>query len=69
MTLDLQTDLLPPDAPPGSLERMVRASGPCLSCGAPAVLSNEDGAYCKDCMQIHLVEKMFVNLTKMQRPQ
>lgn len=53
---------------PGSLERMVRATGPCLSCGAPAVLMNEDGQYCKDCMQIHLVEKMFVNMTALQRP-
>ena len=41
---------------------------PCVSCGAPAVLRNEDGEYCKDCMQIHLVEKMFVNLTAMQKP-
>ena len=39
---------------------------PCVSCGAPAVLKNEDGEYCKDCMQIHLVEKMFVNLTKLR---
>ena len=39
---------------------------PCVSCGARAVLKNEDGEYCKDCMQIHLVEKMFVNLTKLQ---
>jgi hypothetical protein len=37
-----------------------------MSCGAPAVLVNEDGEYCKSCMQIHLVEKMFVNLTAMQ---
>ena len=32
------------------------------------MVSNEDGEYCKACMQIHLVEKMFVNLTAMQRP-
>lgn len=42
---------------------------PCVSCGAPAVLKNEDGEYCKDCMQIHLIEKIFVNLTKPQRSQ
>lgn len=40
----------------------------CLLCGALAVLSNYDGEYCRDCMQIHLVEKMFANLTEMQRP-
>ena len=40
----------------------------CLSCGSRAVMCNEDGQYCKPCMQIHLVEKMFVNLTEMQRP-
>ena len=38
----------------------------CLSCGKPAVLSNEDGRYCKDCMQIHLLEKMFVQVAKIQ---
>ena len=44
---------------------LVRASGPCLSCGAPAVLMNYDGQYCKSCMQIHLLEKMFVQVTKL----
>jgi len=44
------------------------AGRPCVSCGAVAVVSNEDGEYCKACMQLHLVEKMFVNLTAMQRP-
>ena len=38
----------------------------CIYCGAKAVLSNEDGQYCKDCMQLHLLEKMFVSLTKLQ---
>ena len=38
----------------------------CVSCGAAAVLSNYDGDYCKDCMQLHLLEKMFVNLTAIQ---
>lgn len=37
----------------------------CLSCGKPARLSNEDGFYCKDCMEIHLLEKMFVQVTKL----
>ena len=50
---------LPPA--PGSAVR------PCVSCGAPAVLRNEDGEYCKDCMQIHLLEKMFVQVTKLSR--
>ncbi len=55
------------DAPPDSLHSVVGASGPkCVSCGAPAVLKNYDGEYCKYCMQIHLVEKMFVNLTAIQ---
>jgi len=39
----------------------------CISCGAPAVLENEDGKYCKDCMQVHILEKMFVQLTKLMR--
>ena len=38
----------------------------CLSCGKPAVLSNEDGRFCKDCMQIHLLEKLFVQVAKIQ---
>lgn len=41
---------------------------PCVTCGAPAVLAHEGSVYCKSCMQIHLVEKMFVNLTAMQGP-
>jgi hypothetical protein len=44
------------------------AGRPCVSCGARAILSNYDGEYCKDCMQLHILEKMFVNLTAMQRP-
>ena len=39
---------------------------PCVSCGARATLSNYDGDYCKDCMQLHILEKMFVNLTALQ---
>lgn len=38
----------------------------CISCGERATLSSEDGVYCKDCMQAHLLEKMFVQLTKLQ---
>ena len=38
----------------------------CVTCGAPAILSHEGNVYCKGCMQIHLVEKMFVNLTALQ---
>ena len=41
---------------------------PCVSCGAVAVASTEDGEYCKDCLQLHIVEKMFLNLTKLQCP-
>lgn len=38
----------------------------CLSCDrVPAALCNEDGAYCVDCMKFHLLEKMFVQLTKL----
>lgn len=39
---------------------------PCISCGERAVFSCEDGIYCKDCMEIHLLEKMCVQLTKVQ---
>ena len=38
----------------------------CVSCGdRAAVLSCEDGAFCKDCMEFHLLEKMFVQLTRL----
>lgn len=37
---------------------------PCVSCGALAVLKNEDGEYCKTCMEIHLLEKLFVQLNQ-----
>jgi hypothetical protein len=64
---------LPEDArgTPGRLPRTDRADaatsgGLCLTCGAKASLKNEDGIYCVDCMKIHLVEKMFVSLTKLQ---
>lgn len=55
-----------PDAMAGFSARTGSDVRPCVSCGARAVLKNEDGEYCKDCMQIHLVEKMFVNLTALQ---
>ncbi len=42
---------------------------PCISCGAPAQFDHEDGQYCKTCMQLHLIEKAFVQLTKIQRTQ
>lgn len=38
----------------------------CLSCGAKASLSNEDGAYCVGCMKLHILEKMFVQLAKLE---
>jgi hypothetical protein len=37
----------------------------CVSCGRPARLRNEDGEYCVDCMKLHLVEKMFVQLNSL----
>jgi len=52
----------------GSLHVMVGASGQCVSCGKPAVLKNYDGEYCRDCMQLHILEKMFMNLTQLQKP-
>ena len=40
----------------------------CISCGdRKAVLSNQDGVYCSDCMKIHIVEKMFVQLNALAR--
>jgi len=41
---------------------------PCVTCGKPAVAENYDGQYCKDCLQLHILEKMFVNLTALQNP-
>lgn len=39
----------------------------CISCNErPATFSNEDGYYCKDCMQIHILEKLFFNIIKMK---
>ena len=38
----------------------------CISCGKKAVLKNYDGQYCRDCMQFHLLEKMFVSLSSLQ---
>jgi hypothetical protein len=37
----------------------------CVSCGDKAVLSSVDGEYCRECMQIHILEQMFYNLIKM----
>jgi DnaJ-class molecular chaperone len=41
----------------------------CISCGEPAQLKHEDGLYCTTCMKLHLLEKQFVQLTKLQRKQ
>ena len=41
---------------------------PCLSCGKPAKVSHGGNCFCRECIKIHLVEKMFVNLTKLQKP-
>lgn len=66
--LTMQTDIQTTRAPADSLHSVVGASGQCVSCGAPAVLKNYHGEYCRDCMQLHILEKMFVNLTAMQKP-
>ena len=40
----------------------------CISCGKPGRLSNADGVYCADCMKLHLLEKMFVQVTELSGP-
>lgn len=55
----------PEPAAPGSALALGTGSTLCISCArVPAALCNEDGAYCVDCTKIHLLEKMFVQLTK-----
>lgn len=48
------------------MKRQIVKPKPCISCGKKAVFICSDGYYCKGCMKIHLVEKMFVNLTAIQ---
>lgn len=54
------------DAPAALPEAHGSDVRPCVSCGARSTMSNHDGDYCKDCMQLHILEKMFVNLTALQ---
>jgi hypothetical protein len=64
MNFDRTATVEPAEARADSVQRLVGAS--CVSCGAPAVLKNYDGEYCQPCMKLHLIEKMFVNLTALQ---
>ena len=40
----------------------------CISCGGPARVRFNECCYCRPCLQAHLLEKMFVNLTSLDRP-
>lgn len=40
----------------------------CVGCGQPARWQRDGEYYCGECMNLHLLERMLVQLTEMQKP-